>query len=80
MNRLRTASLRPIDLIHRLVICGLLFAIIVTAVAATLTSFKASRDCHGGFSAGFSSGFDRHRCVLKVQTVGDGPQIEIPLP
>jgi hypothetical protein len=74
------AATRPIDGLRRLVLGGLICALITAGVVATLSTVKASRHCHGPFNHGFSSGFDRYRCDLAIKLVEGGPQIEITLP
>ena len=76
----RAASLRPADFLRRLVLVGLLLAIVVAGVIAALETFKISRECGGAFSQGFSAGFDRYRCQLVIRTTKGRYQIKIPLP
>jgi hypothetical protein len=71
---------RPADLLRRLVRAGLLFAIVVAGVVAMLRSFEASKECRGAFSAGFSNGFDRYRCNLKLRLIENGPEFTLSLP
>ena len=52
----------------RLVLVGLLLAIVVAGVIAALETFKISRECGGAFSQGFSAGFDRYHCQLVIRT------------
>jgi hypothetical protein len=69
---------RPADFFLVLVRAGLLFAI-VTAGAVAMSSFKASKECRGAFSRGFSGDFDTFRCELKLRLIG-GPELTLPLP
>jgi hypothetical protein len=50
------------------------------ALALTAIQLDVSRDCRGGFSRGFSSGFDIYRCELLVRKIGTNAQFRIPLP
>jgi hypothetical protein len=76
----RAASLRPADFLRRLVVVGLLLAIVVAGVVAALETFKISRDCGGAFSRGFSAGFDRYHCELVFRSIKGGYQTKVPLP
>jgi hypothetical protein len=81
MRFVRSAAiLRPSDWLRRLVCAGLLFAIVVAGMVAMLHSFEASKECRGAFSNGFSNGFDRYRCELKLRIIENGPQLTIVLP
>ena len=65
----------PWTVVSRLIRLGLLSALVFA-----LSAVEASRDCHGGaFSAGFSSGFDTHRCNLVVK-IGTDFKFSVPLP
>ena len=75
-----SAILRPTDWLRRLVRAGLLFAIVVAGVVAMLHSFEASKECRGAFSGGFSNGYDRYRCGLKLRIIEDGPELTLTLP
>jgi hypothetical protein len=75
----RAASLRPADFLRRLVLVGLLLAIVVAGVIAALETFKISRECGGAFSQGFSAGFDRSHCQLVMRASRGSHQIKIPL-
>jgi hypothetical protein len=77
---MRSAVLRPADLLHRLVRAGVLTAIVVAGVVTALESARVSRDCHGAFSRAFSAAFDRYRCELVVRPGNSGREIRIPLP
>jgi hypothetical protein len=59
---------------------GLLFAIIVAGATAMLHSLEVSKECRGAFSGGFSNGFDRYRCELKLSVNEDGPELTLRLP
>ena len=72
-------ALRPVDFLKRLVMAGLLAAIIVAGVAAMLSTLKISRECDGAFSAGFSAGFGRYHCELGIRTIRGGIKLRIPL-
>jgi hypothetical protein len=43
----RAASLRPADFLRRLVLLGLLLAIVAAGVIASSETFKISRECGG---------------------------------
>jgi hypothetical protein len=58
------------------IVLGLLAALAVAA----METVRAFRNCHGGFSRGFSEGFDTHRCEIIVRLVKLGAQVMIPLP
>ena len=72
--------LRPADWLGRLVRACLIFAIVVAGVVAMLRSFEASEECQGAFSSGFSNGFDRYRCELKLRIIENGPELTLTLP
>jgi hypothetical protein len=76
----RTAALRPADFLRRLVVAGLLVAIVVVGVIAALDTMRISRQCGGAFSRAFNAGFDRYHCELVIRTIKGGYQIKIPLP
>jgi hypothetical protein len=60
-----------------LVLAGALSALVAAMVAAL---WPSELDCRGGFSAGFSHGFDRHRCDVVVRVAGyDREMIRVPL-
>jgi hypothetical protein len=50
------------------------------ALALTTIQLDVSRNCRGGFSRGFSNGFDVYRCELVVRKIGTNSQFRIPLP
>jgi hypothetical protein len=50
-----------------LVLAGAFLAVVAAVVVAL---WPSEFDCRGGFSAGFSRGFDRHRCDLVVRIAG----------
>jgi hypothetical protein len=56
-------------------ICAFVLALVLTAI-----QLDVSRDCRGGFSRGFNSGFDVYRCELVVRKIGTNAQFRIPLP
>ena len=60
---------RPAEITRRLVRASLMAAIVL-ALSADVIQFEASKECRGGFSAGFGSGFDVHRCDLVVRRIG----------
>jgi hypothetical protein len=71
---------RSADLIRWLVRVGLMSGVVV-ALYVVLAQFSASKECRdGGFSAGFSRGFDVRRCDLVVRRVGRDIGLSIPLP
>jgi hypothetical protein len=72
-------TLRPADFLRRLVVAGLLVAIVAVGVIALLDNLRISRDCARAFSRGFSDGFDRYHCELVIRLTS-GYQIKIPLP
>jgi hypothetical protein len=62
--------LRAADLFRKLVMAGLMFALVSVAYMA-LTQFGVERKCRGGaFSLIFSSGFDVRRCDLVIRRFG----------
>ena len=63
----------------RLVRLGILAALIVAAIAATLETTTISRECGGAFSREFDSGFDRYRCDLVIRFIRNGYRLELPL-
>jgi hypothetical protein len=66
-----------LDLIRRLVRSGLMSGLVL-ALSLCVLQFEASKECRGGgFSAGFSRGFDVRRCDL---VVGGDVGFRIPLP
>jgi hypothetical protein len=69
----------PLTVVWRLIRVGLLPAL-VFALSADVQQFEASRDCRGAFSAGFSRGFDTHRCDLVLRKIGTDVKIRVPLP
>jgi hypothetical protein len=69
----------PAIRLSRLVRSGLLAAL-AFALAADAHLFEASKECRGGFSSGFSSGFDVHRCKLTIKAVGADLKLSVPLP
>jgi hypothetical protein len=79
MVRARVATLRPADLVLRLVRLGILTALIVAAVAAMLETTTVSRECTGAFSRAFSSGFDRYHCDLIFRFMRNGYRLELPI-
>lgn len=79
MASMRTALLRPVDLIFRLVRLGILAALVVAAIVALMETMTASRECGGAFSRAFSSGFDRYHCDLVIRSPKNGHQIKIPI-
>jgi hypothetical protein len=60
---------RPADLVRRLVLAGLMAAL-VFAVSADVMRFEWRKECRGDFSSGFSRDFDVRRCDLVVRRVG----------
>jgi hypothetical protein len=72
-------SIVPLTVVRRLVILGLLAALVFD-LSADVQQFDTSRDCRGAFSAGFSGGFDRYRCDLVIRKIGADVKIRIPLP
>ena len=76
----RAVTIRPADFLRRLVVRGLLVAIVVAGVIAALDTLRISRECGGAFSRGFSAGFDRYHCELVIRATKGGYQIKIPLP
>jgi hypothetical protein len=69
----------PLTIVWWLFRLGVLAAL-VFALSADAQQFEASKDCRGAFSAGFSSGFDTHRCDLIVRKIGSDLKVRIPLP
>ena len=68
----------PIDQVRRLVLFGALAAL-TYALSAAGRQFEQSRECKGGgFSAGFSAGFQRHRCETVISHVPTGATTRIP--
>lgn len=76
----RAVTLRPVDFLRRLVVAGLLVAIVVVGVIAALDTLRISRECGGAFSRGFGAGFDRYNCELLIRATKGGYQIKMPLP
>jgi hypothetical protein len=74
------ARLRPADWLRRSVRAGLLAAIIVAGVAASVDTFQVSRECGGAFSQGFSASFDRYHCDLVIRSLKTDYQIKVPPP
>ena len=61
---------RPSDLVRWLVRTGVTLALALAAYLV-LAQFDAAKECRGGgFSAGFSRGFDVRRCDLVVRRFG----------
>jgi hypothetical protein len=58
---------------------GLAWAFVL-ALALTAIQLDVSRACRGGFSRGFSRGFDVYRCELVVRKIGTNAQFRISLP
>jgi len=75
-----SAILRPSDWLGRLVRAGLPCAIVIAGVVAMLKSFETSKECQGAFSSGFSNGFDRYHCELKLRVIENGPELILTLP
>jgi hypothetical protein len=48
------------------------------AVSETGQQFERSKECQGGFSAGFSTGFQRHRCDIVIRHRPTGFTARIP--
>jgi hypothetical protein len=68
----------PIDQVRRLVLFGVLAAL-TYAVSAFGQQLDQSKECKGGgFSAGFSAGFQRHRCETVIRHVPTGFTARIP--
>ncbi len=65
-HRTRAAIIRPADLLRRLVVAGVLIAIVVAGVAAALDTLRIARQCGGAFSRAFNAGFDRYHCELVI--------------
>jgi hypothetical protein len=68
---------RPADWFIRLVHAGMACAIIVAGVVA-LHGFEISKECHGAFDRGFSNGFDRYSCYLKIR-IENGTEFRLPV-
>jgi hypothetical protein len=73
----KAAARLPIDQIRRLVLLGVLAAM-TYAVSETGQQFERSKECQGGFSAGFSTGFQRHRCDIVIRHRPTGFTARIP--
>ena len=67
-----------ISLLFAMIFFGLIAALAL-GIAQTATQFERSRDCHGAFSNGFSSGFDVYRCEMTIKHRGTGFKLTIPL-
>jgi hypothetical protein len=67
------AYLRWVVVVRAGLVCAFVLALALTAI-----QLDVSRDCRGGFSRGFSSGFDVRRCELVIQKIGTNPQFRIP--
>ena len=76
----RAITLRPADFLRRLVVRGLLVAIVIAGVIAAFDMLRISRECGGAFSRGFSAEFDRYHCELVIRATKSGYQTEVPLP
>jgi hypothetical protein len=70
---------RPADLVRRLVLAGLLAAL-VFAVSADVMRFELRKECRGDFSSGFSRDFDVRRCNVVVRSLGGDLELHLPLP
>jgi hypothetical protein len=68
----------PIDQVRRLILLGALAAL-TYAVSATGQQFERSKECAGGFGAGFSAGFPLHRCDVVIRHIPTGFTARIPL-
>ena len=75
---LRAATLRPADFLRRLLVAGILVAIMVVGVIAALNTLRISHECGGAFSRDFNAKFDRYHCELVIRAIKGGYQIKIP--
>jgi hypothetical protein len=72
--------LRPVDWHRRLLVAGLVLALVVAGVVAALDTFRVSRQCGGAFSRAFNAGFDRYKCELVIRSLKGDRQNKLPLP
>ena len=64
----------------RLLILALGIALVVAAAVAIMDTISVSRRCQGGgFSIGFSAGFQTRQCQIIVRLVKVGVEAMIPL-
>jgi len=77
MSPAKTAAIKPsaAGWLRVLIALGILAA----ATVAAMETVRVSRNCHGGFSSGFSAGFDTYRCEIIVRSVQLGAQTMISL-
>lgn len=63
----------------RLLIVFVIGALVVAAVVAIMDTIDVSRRCQGGgFSSGFSAGFQTRRCEIIIRLVKIGIEAMIP--
>jgi hypothetical protein len=78
----KTITMKPslVGWLRLLIVVGVLAALVIAGAVALIDTLRTSRNCHGGFSRGFSAGFDTHRCEIILRLVKVGTQIMIPVP
>jgi hypothetical protein len=76
--REREIAVPPVDRVRRRVLLGALPAL-VFAISQSGEQFEISKECKGAFGAGFSNGFDRHRCDLIIRHATTGAKVKLPL-
>ena len=72
MSRAQTIAVKPSPAgwFRWLIILGLLAALMIAAVVALIDTIEVSRRCQGGgFSSGFSVGFDTRRCEIIFRAI-----------
>ncbi len=76
----QTKAMRPVDWLRRLVVAGIICGILIAGVIAALQTFEAKRECRGAFDGGFSNGFDRYYCNLRIKFIQAGSELLLRLP